>query len=163
MKSDTGIVNATKIYSEVYEQENLKAAQVAASRLLAKPEAQRTLADYLAVDYPKHKRSKRLTELADAKKDHVLQDGEIVEIRDNATSIRALELLARVDGDIKDGDTIDARSVHYTVTPDEAEKLGALAEKLASLRAKAQAKRVTLNVDSVDNGNVGGMPGGSEE
>ncbi len=150
MKSDKGLVNATQIYAEVYEVENMKAAQAAASRLLNKPESQRTLADYLAVDIPKHKRSKRLTDLTEATKDHVLQDGTTVVIRDNATSIRALELIMRCDGDLKDGSAIniDARSATYNVTADESAALASLADRLDKLEADDKSKRVVIDVES---------------
>lgn len=137
MRSNTEMLNAGKIYAEVYNVKNMNVASAAASRLLAKPELERTLADYLAVDIPKHKRSKRLTDLTEATKDHVLQDGTKVVVRDNATSIRALELIMRCDGDLKDGNSveIDARSLTFNLSPDEAKALESLADRLERLES----------------------------
>ena len=137
MLSATGIVEPIKEYQAIYPTASHDTARANAPEIMNSELGKKTLAEYLAVDYPKNKRSKRLTELATAEKDHVLQDGTIVPIRDNQSSLRALELMAKLDGETNDtGMTkIDARSIHYHITPDEATKLSALADKLDLLEA----------------------------
>ncbi len=142
MKSDSGPLEPGKEYHAVDTKTSPVSAIVNVSRLLAKPEAQKTLAEYLEVDFPKDKRSGRLKELSEAKKDHVLQDGTKVEIRDNQASLRSLELMMRVCGDIREsGSTnIDARSINYTISATEAAKLVELADKLDRLRGDGAQK-----------------------
>lgn len=142
MNSPSGKVDASAEYAKVYEVKDNRVAEANASRLLAKPEVQKTLSEYLAIDYPKSKRSKRLTELANSEKDHVLQDGTIIPIRDNQSSLRALELMAKLDGETNDGGVtnIDARSVNIQLDAKDVERLADVVNKMQALRQNSLAK-----------------------
>jgi hypothetical protein len=135
VKSDDGNVNLTKEYLKVYPDCTKASAQAQSSALINSEYGKQTLAELLDRDYPRTKRAKRLEELANAEKDHVLQDGTIIPIRDNNASLRSLELIMKVTGDLRpDGSVdVDARSVHYHISADEAAKLAALADKLERL------------------------------
>lgn len=140
MLKDDGIVEPIKEYQAIYPNASYDTARSNAPEIMNSELGKKTLSEYLAIDYPKHKRSKRLTELATAEKDHVLQDGTIIHIRDNQSSLRALELMAKIDGDIKDngsGNTnIDARSVNISLEPRDIAKLNDVVAKMHSLRDK---------------------------
>ena len=130
-----GEVNPIKEYQAIYPNASKATAKSNSSEILNSPLGIKTMSEYLAIDYPKHKRSKRLTELADATKDHVLQDGTVIPIKDNQASLRALELMAKFDGELSDNNTnIDARSMTINLSPESIDRLSATLEELKRLK-----------------------------
>ena len=130
-----GEVKPIEEYKKIYPTASHATAEANSSEILNSELGKKTLSEYLAVDYPKNKRSKRLTELATASKDHVLQDGTIIPIRDNQSSLRALELMAKLDGETNDGSTnIDARSVNINLDAKDIARLDQVVSKMQKLR-----------------------------
>jgi hypothetical protein len=134
IKKAKGNLDASKEYQKVYPLASKASATVQASVILNSEHGKKTLAEYLNESFPKEKRAARLEELAYAEKDHVLQDGTIIPIRDNQASLRSLELIMKASGDLRqDGESVDARSIHYHIGADEAKRLAAIADKLEAL------------------------------
>lgn len=143
IKNPTGLVEPIKEYLAVYPNASRETARTNSSEILNSELGKKTLSEYLAVDYPKTKRSKRLAELAVAEKDHVLQDGTIIPIRDNQSSLRALELMAKLDGETYEcGMSIDARSVNIQLDSKDIDRLADVVAKMQKLRAPLDVPRV---------------------
>ena len=135
IKMATGKVEQIKEYQAIYPNASYDTARTNAPEIMNSELGKRTMSELLAQDYPKPKRSKRLAELANASKDHVLQDGQVVEIRDNQASLRALELMAKFDGELSDNNThIDARSMTINLSPESIERLSATLDEIKKLK-----------------------------
>jgi len=137
MLDDSKPLNVRAEYAKIYPQASQSTLNVNPYVLLDKPHAQKYLAELLNAEAPPNYISDRLKVLSNAKKDHVLPNGKIVEIRDNASSIASIDKILRITGALKDGDTnIDARSINFNMTADDAKILSDLADRLDRLENK---------------------------
>ena len=129
--------NGMKAYQAISQHVTPDTARAEAPGYLAKPSVQSYLLELINKGIPPEYLSKRLKVLSNAKKDHVLPNGKIVEIRDNASSIASIDKILRITGALKDGDTnIDARSINFNMTADDAKILSDLADRFDRLENK---------------------------
>ena len=136
--SDSHKVNATEEYQAVYECNSRPAAQVNASQILNNPIAQSYLATILLRDCTPEDLSSKLVGLTEAEKDHVLPTGSIIAIRDNNTRLSAIQTILKVTGALRDGDTnIDARSINFNITGEDAKAIAELADRLDKLEDRS--------------------------
>lgn len=141
INNPTGLVEPIKEYLAVYPNASRETARTNSSEILNSELGKKTLSELLAIDCPKTKRSKRLNDLMTAEKDHVLQDGTIIPIRDNQSSLRALELMAKLDGETSDGVmNIDARSVNIQLDANDVQRLADVVKQMTELRSSVQLK-----------------------
>ena len=128
--------NSKKAYLSISPNVTENTAQVEGGEYLRKPLVTQYI-KLLTQDCPPNYISDRLKVLSNAKKDHVLPNGKIIEIRDNASSIASIDKILRITGALKDGDTnIDARSINFNMTADDAKVLSELADRLDRLENK---------------------------
>lgn len=136
----SGVVEPIEEYLAVYPQASRETARTNSSEILNSEIGKKTLSEFLERDFPKNKRSERLANLAHATKPFAMPDGTVVDIDDSQASLRSLELICKLSGDLHDGSVtnIDARSVNIQLDTQDVDRLSAVVKQMAELRASIQ-------------------------
>lgn len=115
LKNEGRVVKAD-VYQTVYREASYNTARTEAPQLLAKPNVQARIQEIISLKNPAEEISIDLMNLRKANKEIVDKEGNIHEVKDNATRLGAVNTCVKVLGGFgNDGSTIDARSVHFNM------------------------------------------------
>lgn len=151
-----GKVNNTKIYQKVYKGVTPLTARSEASVVLARPSVAQRINEIIALKNRPEEISEDLANLRQANKEVFAPNGQIVEVRDNATRLGAVQTCLRVAGAFGQDVQQDNRQITFNLgSPNNIDNKGSndnlgglglltqAVDKLASLTNKLRLDRET--------------------